>query len=99
MPETLPTARPPSLPTVVAFDMRGYNESERPEGVQAYRMAQLAADVDALVRALGHTRCTLVAHDWGGCVAWVVSRAVQLPPNPAAQKHAQQYCAWLVKFC
>lgn len=55
--------------------MRGYNDSERPQGVAAYRLEQLAADVHAAVSALGHKRCTLVAHDWGGSVAWAVRNA------------------------
>ncbi|KAI8466905.1 MAG: alpha/beta hydrolase fold protein [Monoraphidium minutum] len=58
---------------VVAVDQRGYNDSGRPEGVAPYRLQQLAADVKGLVTALGHETCTLVAHDWGGVVAWVVS--------------------------
>jgi pimeloyl-ACP methyl ester carboxylesterase len=53
--------------------MRGYNDSDKPEGVDPYRLAQLAADIKGVVAALGHERCTLVAHDWGGCVCWVVA--------------------------
>jgi pimeloyl-ACP methyl ester carboxylesterase len=54
----------------VAPDQRGHNLSDKPQGVEAYRARQLIADVRELVRALGHERCTLVAHDWGGAVAW-----------------------------
>ena len=57
---------------MVAVDQRGYNDSDKPEGVEPYRLARLAADVEALVKGLGHDKCTLVAHDWGGCVAWTV---------------------------
>lgn len=63
------------LLTVVAVDMRGYNDSEKPPGIASYRLAQLASDIEALVPALGHQKCTLVAHDWGGVVAWVVRGA------------------------
>ncbi|GBF91592.1 epoxide hydrolase [Raphidocelis subcapitata] len=58
---------------VVAVDQRGYNDSSKPPGIASYRLAQLARDVQALVAALGHERCTLVAHDWGGVVAWTVA--------------------------
>lgn len=43
------------------------------QGVDAYQLHRLAADVKAAVSALGHSRCTLMAHDWGGTVAWVVA--------------------------
>jgi epoxide hydrolase 4 len=58
----------------VAVDMRGYNDSDKPVGVRAYDMDVLAADVRALVEALGYRTCTLVAHDWGGVVAWSAHR-------------------------
>ncbi|GAX76007.1 hypothetical protein CEUSTIGMA_g3450.t1 [Chlamydomonas eustigma] len=57
----------------VAMDMRGYNLSDIPEGVDSYSLDKLISDIPALVRALGHTSCTLVAHDWGGVVAWLVA--------------------------
>jgi hypothetical protein len=73
---THPTHKPQKPPNaVVAVDQRGYNDSSKPEGVASYRVAQLARDVKALVGALGHKRCTLVAHDWGGTVAWAVRHA------------------------
>jgi len=58
----------------VAVDMRGYNESDKPRGVSAYDRDLLMDDVRDLVAALGHQSCTLVAHDWGGIVAWDVVR-------------------------
>lgn len=54
----------------VAPDLRGYNLSEKPAAVDAYRMPQLVADVGALADQLGEKRFVLVAHDWGGVVAW-----------------------------
>jgi pimeloyl-ACP methyl ester carboxylesterase len=59
----------------VAVDMRGYNLSDKPEDEDAYQMEHLVADVRALVGALGHERCALVGHDWGGVVAWSVAIA------------------------
>ncbi len=55
---------------VVAPDMRGYNLSSQPTGVPAYSIDLLTRDVVELVKALGHKKATLVAHDWGGIVAW-----------------------------
>lgn len=54
----------------VAPELRGYNLSDKPADVRAYRIPALVADIDALVRGLGHERCVLVAHDWGGAVGW-----------------------------
>ncbi len=54
----------------VAVDMRGYNLSEKPPEVEAYRMPALIEDVRALIEHLGYRTCTLVGHDWGGVVAW-----------------------------
>lgn len=55
---------------VVAPDLRGYNESDKPEGVRAYEVEALAGDVAGLIRALGRTEATIVGHDWGAVVAW-----------------------------
>ncbi|MBU2551023.1 MAG: alpha/beta hydrolase [Proteobacteria bacterium] len=54
----------------VAFDMRGYNLSSKPEDVESYNIAGLIEDLRALAEHLGHRKFTLVAHDWGGGVAW-----------------------------
>lgn len=58
---------------VVAPDQRGYNQSDKPRGVAAYRIDTLAADVIALAHHYGHARFSLVGHDWGGLVAWWVA--------------------------
>ena len=58
---------------VVALDMRGYNQSEKPPGVEAYRPSEVAKDVAEVVTALGYERCVLVGHDWGGAIAWNVA--------------------------
>ena len=50
--------------------MRGYNDSDKPPGVDNYSIPVLVSDVLALVDSLGSSRFTLVAHDWGGIVAW-----------------------------
>jgi pimeloyl-ACP methyl ester carboxylesterase len=54
----------------VAPDLRGYGRSDKPQGLDAYRIEVLARDVARLVEALGATRAHVVGHDWGGAVAW-----------------------------
>ncbi len=58
---------------VVAPDQRGFAGSDKPAGVEAYRTNRLIEDVLALADALGLGRFTLVAHDWGGAVAWALA--------------------------
>ena len=55
---------------VVAIDMRGYNDSDKPKAVSAYKMSELLADVEGVISNLGYEDCILVAHDWGGAIAW-----------------------------
>ena len=56
--------------TVVAPDMRGYNESEKPSGVANYHIDRLTGDVGGLIRAFHEERAVIIGHDWGGGVAW-----------------------------
>jgi len=55
---------------VVALDLRGYNKSDKPEGVENYAMPLLVSDVGAVIRHLGEERAIIVGHDWGGIIAW-----------------------------
>ena len=50
--------------------MRGYNLSSKPTDVAAYHAKHLIEDLRCLIEYLGHKTCALVAHDWGGAVAW-----------------------------
>ena len=54
----------------VAPDLRGYGDSDKPRGREAYRLEHLTADVGALFDALGARRRLLIGHDWGAMVAW-----------------------------
>jgi pimeloyl-ACP methyl ester carboxylesterase len=58
---------------VLAPDMRGYGESAAPDGVDAYALDLLVADVLALADAFGAATFALAGHDWGGIVAWAVA--------------------------
>ena len=54
----------------VAPNLRGYAGSSAPADVLAYRAKPLIADVAALIESLGPPIDLLVAHDWGGALAW-----------------------------
>ncbi len=55
---------------VVAPDQRGYNLSEKPEGIDAYSVDEMALDVVGLIDAMGRESAHVVGHDWGAAVAW-----------------------------
>lgn len=55
---------------VVAPDLRGYNDSDKPQQQSAYVMTELVKDVEGIISGLGYDSCVLVAHDWGGGIAW-----------------------------
>lgn len=77
---------------VVALDLRGYNDSDKPKDQSAYVMDQFIKDVKGVIAGLGYERCVLVGHDWGGAIAWnfayahpeMVERLIVLNiPHPA----------------
>jgi pimeloyl-ACP methyl ester carboxylesterase len=55
---------------VVAIDLRGYNKSDQPKGVESYTLDKLVDDVLAVVKHFKQDRAVLVGHDWGGLIAW-----------------------------
>ena len=55
---------------VVAIDLRGFNKSDHPEGVENYAMPELVGDVQAVLKHFGKERATIIGHDWGGMIAW-----------------------------
>jgi epoxide hydrolase 4 len=82
---------------VLAPDMRGYNLSDKPEGIASYRIEHLVGDVAALIHWAGAERATVVGHDWGANVAWnfamrhaeMLDRLVTMNvPHPATMKAA-----------
>lgn len=58
----------------VAPNLRGFGPSSAPAEPEQYRVKHLVADLDALVAQLGGGPVeALVAHDWGGAVAWTLA--------------------------
>lgn len=83
----------------VAPDLRGYAQSPKPEGVDAYVMTEVVADVVELIESMSSVPVVVAAHDWGAVVAWnlamirpdLVRRLVILNvPHPAAIKRELQ---------
>ncbi|MFP5070179.1 alpha/beta fold hydrolase [Pseudonocardia nantongensis] len=58
---------------VVAPDLRGFGDSDRPEEVEHYRMAALRGDVLGVADALGIDRFALAGHDWGSALGWALA--------------------------
>ncbi|OIP68754.1 MAG: epoxide hydrolase [Oscillatoriales cyanobacterium CG2_30_44_21] len=97
---------------VVAVDLRGYNDSDKPKVKSAYVMPELVEDVRGVIEGLGYESCILVGHDWGGAIAWsfayaypeLVSRLIVMNlPHPAkfaaGLKTPQQMLkSWYIAF-
>jgi len=56
-----------------ALDTRGYNLSDKPQGVAAYAMPNLIGDVGAVIAAEGQKNAIVIGHDWGAAIAWNVA--------------------------
>jgi pimeloyl-ACP methyl ester carboxylesterase len=62
--------------SAVAPDLRGYGRSSSPKEVEAYRAKHIMQDIAALAaQVFGRRLDLLVAHDWGGAVAWNLAAA------------------------
>jgi pimeloyl-ACP methyl ester carboxylesterase len=55
---------------VIAIDQRGYNRSDKPEGLSNYAMEKLLKDVAAVILDADQESAIIIGHDWGGAVAW-----------------------------
>ncbi len=54
----------------IAPNLRGFEKSSSPTDVAAYRPKHLVQDIAALIASEGSPAECLIAHDWGGAVAW-----------------------------
>jgi pimeloyl-ACP methyl ester carboxylesterase len=58
---------------VVAPDLRGFGDSEKPADVSDYRIGRSVADMVAVLDALEIERAHVVGHDFGAGVAWALA--------------------------
>lgn len=81
----------------VAPDLPGYNLSDKPRRLGAYRLDRLAGLVPALADDLGVAAVPLVGHDWGGALAWwtalchperIARLAILNAPHPSVLRRA-----------
>lgn len=89
----------------LAPDLRGYNETDKPKGIQNYRIDVLLNDIVGLIDHAGARKVVVVGHDWGGALAWflairrpeVVDKLVILnAPHPAAfRRELRRWDQWL----
>ncbi|TFV98677.1 alpha/beta hydrolase [Oxalobacteraceae bacterium OM1] len=61
----------------VAPDLRGFNLSGMPANLADYKAKHIVDDLRLLAAHLGYDKFVLVAHDWGGAIAW--NFAIALP--------------------
>jgi pimeloyl-ACP methyl ester carboxylesterase len=58
---------------VIAPDLRGFGDSDKPAGIDAYRVGKSVSDLTMVLDALGIERAHVVGHDWGAGVAWALA--------------------------
>src|SRR5215472_11638101 len=97
---------------VWAPNLRGYGGTDSPTEVAAYKTRALVEDVIALIKASGAKEVLLMAHDWGGALAWsaaliapeLIQRLVILNlPHPACfarelRRPVQLAKSWYIFF-
>lgn len=57
----------------VAPNLRGFEKSSQPQDVQQYRPKHILQDIVALIGIEGAPLDCLIAHDWGGAIAWNIA--------------------------
>jgi epoxide hydrolase 4 len=97
---------------VWAPNLRGYGGTDSPQKVSDYQTRMLVKDVAGLIKASGAKETLLLAHDWGGALAWslameqpqLVDRLVILNlPHPACfarelRRPPQLFLSWYMFF-
>lgn len=95
---------------VIAPDLRGFGESDKPDDVSAYGVRSLLADVQGILDALEVREFHVVGHDWGAALAWWVAetmpeRVLSLvaisvghgsAPTPRRQQELSWYMLWFL---
>jgi pimeloyl-ACP methyl ester carboxylesterase len=57
----------------IAPDQRGFGASSKPQEVEAYGADRLVGDIFQLADALNIGQFTILGHDWGGVIAWMIA--------------------------
>ena len=57
---------------VIAPDLRGFGESDKPADKDLYGLLYLLGDVTGILDALAIDKAAVIGHDWGAALAWVV---------------------------
>jgi len=91
----------------VAIDMRGYCETDKPHSISDYTMEKLVGDVKDVIETLGHEKCILVGHDWGGAVCSAFAQIypemlshlilMNIPHAAAFKQHVEKNPSQLLK--
>jgi pimeloyl-ACP methyl ester carboxylesterase len=55
---------------VVAPDMRGYGQTDRPDAIDQYTLLHLVGDMVGVLDVMGEQSAVIAGHDWGAPVAW-----------------------------
>ncbi|MEE2730962.1 MAG: alpha/beta hydrolase [Pseudomonadota bacterium] len=56
----------------VAIDLKGHHYSSSPDAIEEYDFIEIGWEIRALIRCLGYDSATLVGHDFGGAIAWIM---------------------------
>jgi pimeloyl-ACP methyl ester carboxylesterase len=94
-------------------DLRGYNLSAKPQGLDAYNLDVLTRDAVGLIDAAGRDTACVIGHDWGGAIAWWLAAkyperlgrliVINCPHGAVLRKHlrsnrSQQRRSWYMFF-
>jgi pimeloyl-ACP methyl ester carboxylesterase len=55
---------------VVALDLRGFNLSDKPQGVEKYTLDEVVDDIHVVMRHFERKKVILMGQGWGGYIAW-----------------------------
>ncbi|GAA6620401.1 alpha/beta fold hydrolase [Scytonema sp. NUACC26] len=58
---------------VIAPDLRGFGESDKPAEPESYKLQLIVEDVIGILDQLGIERTHVVGHDWGSAVSWTLA--------------------------
>jgi pimeloyl-ACP methyl ester carboxylesterase len=69
---------------VIAPDLRGFGQSDKPAKPADYELPLLAGDVLGILTKLDIGEFHLVGHDWGAVLAWILAAYMSQPPSSDA---------------